>query len=133
MKTNEVNFIVGQKPPNWNVLVKKFNIKWEETAVTYGNNIYSSKPISKNLTVHELVHVRQQRENVGVWWAKYIRSPEFRVQQEIEAYKAQLKYIAQCTKDRNYIAKARAAFVVLLSGEMYGNCISFAEAANRLR
>ncbi len=34
MNKTEVNFIVGRKPPNWDLLVKTFNVKWESTAVT---------------------------------------------------------------------------------------------------
>ena len=126
------NFIVGQKPPNWDLLVKTFKVKWEETVVTYGNNIYSSKPLPKDLQAHETIHVQQQSENTEEWWDKYIKDPEFRLSQEIEAYRGQMKYIKGCVKDRNIIDKARTKLAGVLSSAMYGECITFTRAYQQL-
>ena len=130
----EVIFRIGQKPPNWDLLVKTFNVKWENTVVTFGNNVYSEKPISNDLIAHELVHVKQQGKNPNLWWKKYIADKAFRLDQEVEAHIAQMKDIKKHSgKDRNYIAVARARLASYLSSSMYGNCISYDEAYNELR
>ncbi len=124
--------IIGKKPPNWNLLEKTFGVDWENTVVTYGNKIYSSRPIPPDLEAHEKVHVKQQGIHPIRWWNKYIKDPEFRLSQEIESYKAQIKYIRLHSSDRNYIHKLYMRLVADLSSKMYGNCISYTDAYNYL-
>lgn len=124
----EPKFIVGEKPPNWEILEKKFKVKWENVVVTYGDCVYSAKQIPPDLVVHESVHVRQQGDNPKEWWDKYLKDKEFRLNQELEAYKEQTIYIRKKVKDRNLQYRCIHKLASDLSGEMYGKCISFHEA-----
>ncbi len=133
MKEKLTNLVFGKKPPNWDILEKKFGVKWELTAVAYGNNIYAEKSIPEEIIVHELTHVKQQGKNPKRWWDKYIKDPKFRSEQELEAHKVQLNYIKKLTKDRNSIVKSRTVLAKRCSSTMYGECISFAEAYKYLQ
>lgn len=125
-------FAIGEKPPNWEILEKAFGVKWGNICVTYGNHIYSSKIISPNVVEHEKVHIKQQGNNPDKWWDKYIKDSKFRLEQEKEAYREQVKYIKCNSKDRNLIHKVCVSLVNDLSGKMYGECISFSDAYNCL-
>lgn len=118
------------------------------TVFTYGNKIYipSGERISDNLLVHEKVHVGQQlfytppqvtpleegkpmpKEGPDGWWDRYLKDPEFRLSQEVEAYREQYRYF--CDRHSNYRKQGAflAAIAQDLSGPMYGEILSFDEA-----
>ena len=127
-----IKFIVGKKPPNWNTLEKEFRVKWENIVVTYGQCVYSEKPLSPDLIVHETIHTKQQGDTPDIWWERYIKDPIFRLEQELEAYIAQVKYVKKNIKDRNQRFRFIYQLAQDLSGSMYGNCISFNEAYKKI-
>lgn len=102
---------------------------------TFGYDVYSAGPIPTDLWEHELTHVRQQTER-GMdpidWWNKYVEDPTFRLDQEVEAYRNQLKYVSRYTRDRNAPSKMKHQLAMLLSGPIYGNIISYQQAIKRL-
>lgn len=83
------------KPPVYERCRTQFGVKWEDGIVlTYGDTIHSQRlNLSGDIIAHEKTHVEQQA-NVGrdLWWEKYFEDADFRLSQEVEAYKAQLKY-----------------------------------------
>jgi len=102
---------------------------WEElgndVVFTVGNNLHARCEVPKYLMVHELVHQKQQSESPEKWWANYT-NPAFRYQQELEAYKAEYKYLRVHFKAESFeVAKEWATH---LSGEMYGKCVSYNKA-----
>lgn len=120
-------------PPNIEEIKKAFPIR-DNTVFTYGNTMYvqSNHPPSENLIVHEEVHVKQQGDDPAEWWRKYIADPDFRLQQEIQAYKAQWKFYNRTSKDKNkFLFLNRIAQD--LSGSLYGNIISYGEAIKRIK
>lgn len=105
--------ISKEKPACFEKLQKAFGINWEKgIIITYGDTVYTSNPrnLTPDLIIHEEVHIRQQaRMNDGKdsmfkdeWVDRFISDPVFRLEQEIEAYRAQLGYIQQ-----NYNRKLR--------------------------
>lgn len=61
---------------------------------TYGDTLYTpnaGKPIEKHLLKHEMTHVKQQGSDPDAWWDMYGKSPQFRYEQELEAYRNQYK------------------------------------------
>lgn len=124
-------------PPNYEEILKHFDVSSEDVVFTYGNVIYNPKhlTLSDHLVIHERVHAKQQKEmGVEAWWEKYFYSPEFRLQQEIEAYGAQYRFV----KDQeDYTAATKKAFLTELafdlSGSIYGNIINYQKAESAIR
>lgn len=108
---------------------KHFDIT-KKTIFAGGDSIYTDYPLTPDLLVHELVHLKQQAEyGLLEWVHDFIYNTEFRLSQEIEAYREQLKSI----KDRNYKAKMRFICAEQLSSSLYGNIITKQEAWEKLK
>lgn len=95
---------------------------------TYGENIYN--PQNHNLPpdfmVHENTHVERQSKPAE-WWDKYLTDVQFRLDEELAAYRAQYKYAV----DHYSRAQRRALLTAItkdLSGSMYGKLVTRKEA-----
>lgn len=124
--------LVYDYPPNYKEIAEAFNIKDNEAVIfTYGNQLFvpSGKDVTKDkpLMKHEAVHARQQTElGIEKWWDRFLVDPMFRMSQELEAYREQYRAMGNLPISKrvgylNHIARD-------LSGEMYGNIMSFNEA-----
>ena len=102
----------------------------------YGHLLYTmfDGPIEDHLMAHEETHERQQVAYGGVeaWWNRYIKDPVFRLEQEIEAYREQYRFIKKTIKDRNAVARFLHSVAIDLAGPMYGNITSYAEASTAI-
>lgn len=100
----------------------------------YGDTIYnpSKKELTEDLIVHEQVHSEQQGNLPDVWWFRYLNDDGFRLSQEIEAYGAQYALVKSKTHGtlREWILDRMAD---ALSGDVYGNLLTFAEAKSKIR
>lgn len=79
------------------------------------------------ISAHEAVHLRQQKE-IKFWFIKYILTTEFRLAQELEAYRAQYEY---CRMHKNQgwdLFALKNMIAGLLSSNMYLKMISRADA-----
>lgn len=106
------------------------------TVFTYGQTIYSKIMPDTPLLEHERVHVVQQMTFPGgpdSWWHEYIRDPDFRLSQEVEAYHIQYTTAASMTKDRNRLFKYLHSLATALSSDMYGGLLSTNEAMNAIK
>jgi hypothetical protein len=85
--------ISTEKPPIYDRAAQVFDIP--ATAVfTYGDTIFSpsgATNFSVDLVAHEKVHMRQQGDNPEEWWELYLTNREFRLEQEVEAYREQYR------------------------------------------
>lgn len=102
----------------------------DRTIFALGEDIYTDFPLTPDLLVHELTHLKQQEE-VGVkeWVYDFLYKPSLRLKYEIEAYQVQIKSI----KDRNHRAKVWLESAKNLSSALYGNIISFDDARDILK
>lgn len=93
-------------------------------------DIYTNYPLTPDLLIHEIVHLKQQEE-IGLtnWVYDFLEYPEKRLQYELEAYKIQIKSI----KDRNEKTRVRYESAKNLSSDLYGNIISYGEALELLK
>lgn len=129
-----------EQPPVWDQANKLF--KLEELKIgavfTYGDTIYnpSSIALTPELIRHEETHMEQQQANSDVakaWWKRYIQDPQFRLEQEAEAYAAQYKLFCQIHKDRNKQARYLYQIAGLLASPMYGNIVTRTEAQSMIK
>lgn len=129
-------FIKYDVPPNWEEVSKKFDLKKEDPIFyTYGNTLYSPALLepSPDLIVHETTHAEQQGVSPELWWQRYLLDPEWRVEQEAEAYGNQFEFVCRTIKDRNRRDKVLRQLAGFLSGKMYGSAISGSEAYHKIK
>ena len=100
----------------------------------FNQKIYTRYPLSEHLIVHEETHIQQQGNLLGSikWVMMYMLSASFRLRQELEAYRAQYKYIFKHS-NRNEANTLLLRISKDLSSEMYGDIISFDEAKRLIR
>lgn len=118
-------------PPNYQDIKKAFKIANKpEVVFTYGDTIYvpSGQKMSKDLEVHETTHTQQQTNMTPVkWWNSYIEDKDFRLEQELEAYRNQYKFAKE-----NYPRLRRRKLLRQisqdLSSEIYGSIVTKDEA-----
>ena len=97
----------------------------DDTIFAYNNTIYTSNELPDHLLEHEKTHLRQQN-TIGSdnWVVQYLRDTKFRLGQEVEAYKNQLKAV----KDRNAKAKLKVDVIRALCSPLYGNMVAAEDA-----
>ena len=121
------------KPQSEFPLLDKYKEKFEITPNTifaYDGNIYSNSELSPDLMVHEETHLKQQEAHgLDNWVDKFLNDPEFRLWQEVDAYKKQLASI----KDREFRFHIRQECIANLSSSLYGNIVSKEQAKNLLK
>lgn len=125
--------IKHEYPPNIEEI--RETLKPDNDAVfTYGNVIYnpSGAVIGKHLLVHETIHSKQQGEDPAKWWECYLKDPQFRLEQEVEAYVSQYKFV-RLTASSKYAESFLEEIVEYLSGKMYGNIITAPKAKTLIR
>lgn len=94
---------------------------------TYGSVCFSPRELTRDLVVHESVHVTQQGDKPDEWWDRYGDDVEFRYSQELEAYRAQYKYILSVSS--RAIAFDHAKRLARdMSSHMYGSMCTFNQA-----
>jgi len=108
---------------------KHFEIT-EKTIFALYPYIYTNYKLTPDLLVHESTHLKQQK-NLGVdeWVNRYIDDIDFRILQEIEAYKNQINSI----KDRNQRERMKVWASQTLSSSLYGSIINYQEAYIKLK
>ncbi len=101
---------------------------WDDTIYNPGGG-----PLSPALIAHEEVHFTQQAGKPKSWWRKFLKSPEFRLQQELPAHRTEYQAFCQRFKDRNARAIYLNALGLRLSHPMYGKIITAADAMQEIK
>lgn len=126
--------IVPTFPPNIDKIVEHIGNPPMTAVFTYGDTIYnpSNGVVDSYLITHEETHQKQQGEVPEEWWSKYYTDKQFRLDQELEAYRNQYRHFCRNKKDPNKEAKFLEFIAFHLSSEMYGNIITKEEAKERI-
>lgn len=106
-----------------------------KTAIfTYGDTIYNPNKsyLDPFVIAHETLHRSQQKENPEDWWNKYLSDGNFRLSQEIPAYQVQYSLLSKTLKNRDQIALWLHHLATDLSGEMYGNLLTYQQAKEEI-
>jgi len=124
--------IVVDYPPNFKAIEKRFGPLNKSVIFTYGDKLYipNEGNISLHLMVHEEVHSEQQGTDPASWWKRYLKDDAFRLEQEVEAYRAQFKFYKQAMKDRNIQIRFLYKIASDLASPMYGSIVTHREAMN---
>lgn len=120
------------KPFVWRWIKKKFpDTDPEKIVIAFGKKIYSEHPITPDLHVHEMVHLRRQKYSVLYalwWWRKYLTNVKFRAEEEALAYRTQYQFLKKNIKDKNALSRAAANMSATLSGPIYGSILTKSQA-----
>lgn len=130
--------VIVDRPPCFDSVCAAFNMMPKYAVFSYGDKVYSPdvENLPDHLIEHEKVHLRQQghsEEGAALWWGKFLRDPQFRIDQEIEAYARQYQYFCSKVTDREKVAKFVWSLAQSMSGPLYDNCISHYEAMQRIK
>lgn len=122
--------VLYQHPPNYEDICSHIPAvrKTKTIVFTYGDTVYvpSGNPLPPDLEAHEQVHVDRQ-STPDEWWAKYLTDVQFRLDEELAAYRAQYKYAVE-HYSRAYRRELLTHMTKDLSGAMYGKIITRKEA-----
>ncbi len=130
--------IVFSYPPNIEEIRKQFDIDGKPIVFTYGDTLYNptSADISFDLMAHEQVHEKQHLNYNGgaeAWWTEYLNNKQFRLSQEVEAYRKQWSVFCSRVTNKN----DRRRFINLIDGDLssaiYGNVVTFNEAVRLIK
>jgi hypothetical protein len=126
--------IIISYPPNYKEITAVLTPN-PRAIFTYGSSIYnpSGSHVTKDLIAHEEVHERQQNGDPKTWWKRYLSEPQFRLQQETEAYKRQYQYLCSTNTNRNYQFQILQALAMILASPMYGNLTTIEEAMRLIK
>lgn len=129
--------VVYGRPPIYDEIVRVIGRPPVGAIYTWGDTIYApvGAEIGSDLMHHEATHQKQQAEAGGpeAWWQKYLASPEFRLKEEIEAYREQYAFAKVIGLGREMRRKMLAKLAKDLSGSMYGHLVPFREAIELIR
>lgn len=114
--------VVYERPPAqvWDRATAELGAD-DHTIFVYQKQIYvpSGEPLTPNLYLHETVHLIQQKDDSDGWWERYFSDPQFRFDQEVEAYRAEYAYFSKLHKDRNERARIGRSLAAKLASPLY--------------
>lgn len=118
-------------PPNYAEICRRIPaVKLRPTIIfTYGDTLYNPGRglIPDHLMAHEETHAREQAEmGIDEWWDQYLASPQFRLEQELKAYRVQYRVAAALPRHmrKTLLLKISAD----LGGPMYGKIVDKEQA-----
>ena len=126
--------IINEYPPNIEKIKERFDVP-DNAIFTYGDALYNPNGvlIGESLMKHEEKHAKQQGDNPEEWWNKYFQDKEFRLSQEVEAYKVQYKSAKSIMKDREELNRYLHSMACDLSSAIYGNICDYHQAINLIK
>lgn len=132
--------IKEEYPPNYLEIVKVFGDLTEKKPVfCYGDTIYNpfKVEVTPDLEIHEDTHRQQQSTAPDIWWEQYLTDTTFRLNQEVEAYSKQYQFACKLVDEIKGGSRMKKAILESiaksLSGEMYGNIITYSQAETVIR
>ncbi len=100
----------------------------------YGGIIYNpgGGHIGPELIAHEEIHFTQQGSDPAGWWDKYLKEPEFRLEQELEAHIEEYRVFCRLNRDRNRRSVFLHTISHRLAAPMYGGLLTAREASAKI-
>lgn len=125
--------VVFENPPNIG-RIRQFLNPPKGVVYAYNPSIYNPDSIDMwpDLEEHEKVHFKQQGNDPDFWWERYLQDPQFRLEQEVEAYAHQLNYFKEKGANNKELKDLLFEFAKALTS-MYNLDITYQEAENKIR
>jgi hypothetical protein len=139
--------IVRDRPPLFDLIDKKFNIRGKPVVFAWGTIIYvpsGSLDIAPQVKAHEEVHGGRQllyqpqgfpstlqlsdAERIERWWLRYIADFEFRREEERLAHIAEYRHLCEHAGGRNQRRRHMSIVSSKLSNSLYGPLMNKAQA-----
>lgn len=114
--------ILNTKPPVFEQCKEMFGIDWDYTTFAYYPSIHTKDPnsLSDDIIQHEYIHLKRQKEiGTEVWWEKYLTDNQFRLDEELLAYRRQYNYLKE-RMDRNELHRLVMFWSHTLGSKSYG-------------
>jgi hypothetical protein len=111
-------------PPNYHDILAVFPRAKSHTVIfTYGDTIYTPYNIElpQPILAHEVVHSLQQDKSPDQWWKQYLTDKQFRLEQELEAHRAE--YVAYSKYGRKIRQAQLNIIAAKLASSLYNNMI----------
>lgn len=125
--------IVVGIPPNYAAIKARFpDCERKGVLFTYGETLYNPSGVSipRELIVHEAVHSLRQREpGPARWWERYLSESFFMLDEELYAHHAEYK---ACLKRHGPRPRDLQRIAERLSGPLYGNALTYAQAEHAI-
>jgi hypothetical protein len=130
--------IVRDRPPLWDEIDKKFQVRGRPVIFSWGSIIYvpsGSLEVHPSLVAHERVHGERQlayvvpgesrvqltpEERIVVWWRRYISDPTFRRNEEVLAHVAEYRHLCEHAGGRNQRRRHLSVVASKLASPLYG-------------
>lgn len=126
--------ISHEPPPLIDRLRAAFAIT-DQAMFTFGDVVHvpsGVRDLPPDLWIHERIHRRQQGANPLAWWERYLADAAWRIEQEAQAYRAQLTTLFAMHADPDERLRHAVALADALASPQYGSAVSFAEAYQRI-
>lgn len=130
--------IIRERPPMFDEIDAAFNIRNTKAIFAWGDKIFAPAlqgELPKQLIAHESVHGERQKiypGGVEAWWRRYIDEPQFRLDEEIPAHRAELAHLLTKAKGPSMRAHVLSVTARRLAAPLYGNLITIADAKKAL-
>lgn len=122
--------VIYSDPPNRSDIAARFGDLPDTVIFSYAPDVYipSGTPLTPPLAAHESVHIEQQGDDPDSWWDRYLRDDDFRLEQEVEAHRAEWRAAERTITDRNAAAREKIAIARRLASPLYGSLVTVPEA-----
>lgn len=128
--------IINELPPVYDDIIAGGMSPGPYALYTYGDIIYnpSGQEVPPEIIEHEEVHEKQQAE-IGVehWWSRFIDDQYFRLNQEVEAYAVQYRFMCNIHKDRNKRSNILMHYAKILASPTYGSVVTTMSARKMIK
>ena len=107
-----------------------------DVVMVWGDTVYGTTKLPSHLIKHEKVHIRQCKGSKLrglIWWARYVFSAEFRLNQETEPHQKQYQHYCRKVKNETKREEFLNQIAGFLSGKTYKNMISFENAKKLIK
>ncbi len=149
--------IVTAFPPNFDSIQVVLPHASRDHVFCYDGKIYnpSGKKLPIDIQYHEYIHSLQHEEFEGgctAWWVKYLMDPDFRLDQELEAYGKQFAFAKRNLIETDEDVRVRTQnkshlgggvnnilkhllfdMAIALSGKEYGSLLSYGRAESAIK
>lgn len=127
--------VLRERPPNFDKILAAFpGASAPGVIFAYGGFIYAPGDVgvSLELRAHERVHLLRQGYEQDAWWDRYIAEPQFRLEEEILAHRAEYREFARRHGNPTRCAIALQDIAAKLASPLYGALVTLADARKEI-